>query len=93
MDEINTQQNVLFPRLNDVEIAALKRIGTTRYLRDGESLFEIGEPQAQFYVVLSGAVEMIDLAGDQPREHREHVRGAGGGPHSRGPPSRTPAGR
>ena len=35
---------VNFPWLDEAEIAALERIGTTRLLRDGEPLFEIGDP-------------------------------------------------
>ncbi len=67
MNESNTLQNVANPRLDDAEIAALKTIGTMRQLRDGEPLFQVGERRGGFFVVLSGAVEILDPSGEEPR--------------------------
>ena len=67
MNETNTLQTVANPRLDDAEIAALKTIGTTRQLRDGEPLFQVGERRGGFFVVLSGAVEILDPSGEEPR--------------------------
>src|SRR3954466_2314337 len=67
MNETNTLQDVANPRLDDAEIAALKTIGTMRNLRDGEPLFQVGERRGGFFVVLSGAVEILDPSGEQPR--------------------------
>jgi thioredoxin reductase (NADPH) len=70
MNETDTQQNILFPRLSDTEIATLERIGTKRHLRDGEVLLDIGEPTGEFFVVLSGAVEIMDRSGGPDEEPR-----------------------
>ncbi len=75
MNETKTQQDVAFPRLDDSEITALKKIGTTRRLQDGESLVEMGEEGVGFFVVLSGTVEIIDRSGDQPRTLVVHQPG------------------
>lgn len=75
MNETKTQQDVAFPRLDDAEIKALKRIGTTRRLQDGESLVEMGEEGVGFFVVLSGALEIVDRSGDEPRTLVVHQPG------------------
>src|SRR4051812_37498768 len=64
MNETNSQHDVMFPRLNESEIAALEKIGTKRQLRDGEPLFQVGEPTGEFFVVLSGAGEIFDGSDD-----------------------------
>src|SRR5262245_45374050 len=66
MNETNTLQNVANPRLDGADIAALKTIGTTRQLRDGEPLFQVGERRGGFSVVLSGALEILDPSGEEP---------------------------
>jgi len=66
MNETNTLQDVANPRLDDAEIAALRKIGTTRRLRDREPLFQVGERRGGFFVVLSGAVEILDPSGEEP---------------------------
>ncbi len=43
MNDMNAEQNVAFPRLNDAEITALSRIATPVHLEDGEPLFQAGE--------------------------------------------------
>src|SRR5690242_13038314 len=75
MNKTNSQQDVAFPRLAAAEIAALKTIGTTRHLRDGEPLFAAGEQEEGFFVVLSGAVEIVDRSGDKPRTFAVHQPG------------------
>jgi thioredoxin reductase (NADPH) len=72
---MNTQQDVAFPRLDHTEIAALAEIGTRRRLQDGEPLFRAGERGGGFFVVLSGAVEIIDRSGDEPRTFHVHQPG------------------
>src|SRR5437773_9223597 len=73
--ETNSQQSVAFPRLRDAEIAALKRTGTTRHLPAGEPLFEVGVLESPFFVVLSGALEIVDRSGDKPRTIHVHQPG------------------
>src|SRR5258708_18772650 len=74
-DETAAQPSVAFPRLDETEIAALRKIGTPRRLQDGETLVEAGDPAADFFVVLSGAVEIVDPTGDQPRQVAMHGPG------------------
>ena len=75
MDDTAARPNVAFPKLDEAEIAALQKIGTTRHLRDGEPLFEMGDPAAEFFVVLAGAVDIVDHTGDQPRIITTHHAG------------------
>jgi len=67
--------SVAFPQLNEAEIAGFQEIGTVRRLRDGETLFEIGDPSAAFFVVLTGGVDIVDHTGDQPRIIATHHAG------------------
>ncbi len=54
----------LFPRLTAAQIEQLAERGETLSLSPGEVLFEQGERDASFYVVLSGAVDIIDRQPD-----------------------------
>ncbi len=67
--------SVAFPRLSDTEIAVLAPLGTRWHLRDGEPLFQAGEHRGGFFIVLSGAVEILDRAGDQRRVVAVHQPG------------------
>jgi thioredoxin reductase (NADPH) len=54
----------LFPKLSDAEIARLARRAEQRPIRRGEVLWELGAPRMDFYVVLSGSIEIVQpLAG------------------------------
>lgn len=75
MNESVPYRDMAFPRLDDAEIAALKTIGSTRRLLDGEPLFEAGSRGGGFFVVLAGAVEIIDRLGDEPRTVKLHEPG------------------
>ena len=75
MRETRSAQQVAFPRLDDAEIAALATIATRRQLRDGEPLFEAGEQRGGFFVVLAGAVAIVDRSGDEPRTVTVHQPG------------------
>lgn len=59
--------DVANPRLNEADIAALASYGTRRLLQDGESLFQAGQRRGGFYIVVRGAIEVIDRSGDEPR--------------------------
>src|SRR5260221_3879754 len=74
-DETVARPSVAFPRLDETEIAALRKVGTLRRLHDGEILVAAGDPAADFFVVLSGAVEIVDHTGDQPRQVAVHGPG------------------
>jgi thioredoxin reductase (NADPH) len=50
----------LFPRLNDAQIARIAQRGERRPIRRGEVLWEVGAHSTDFYVVLSGSVEIVE---------------------------------
>jgi thioredoxin reductase (NADPH) len=49
---------VLFPTLADSELAVLAALGTRRPVAVGEYLYREGDPTYDFYVILSGVVEV-----------------------------------
>ena len=57
----NDLNAVAFPKLNEAQMAALRRCPLTKLkrLQDGVKLFEVGEPDINFLVVKSGAVEIV----------------------------------
>jgi thioredoxin reductase (NADPH) len=56
----------MFPRLSEAQIARVVPLGQRRAVHPGEILFEQGDPNAPFFVVLSGSVEVV-----QPVDGRE----------------------
>ncbi|HEX5438428.1 MAG TPA: FAD-dependent oxidoreductase [Gemmatimonadaceae bacterium] len=66
---------VAFPRLSDSQIDTLAQAGTRRHFHDGEPLFEAGGSRNAFYVILDGAVEVIDHSGAAPRTVTVHHPG------------------
>ena len=63
-----------FPRLSRDQIEALSRFGAPRLLRDGEDLFRPGDQRGGVFVVLSGALEIVDRSGgEQDNEGRERI--------------------
>ena len=75
MSETGSAEHVAFPRLDAAAIAALATIATVRQFRDGEPLFEAGEQRGGFFVVLAGAVEIVDRSSDEPRTVTVHQPG------------------
>ena len=65
----NDLNAVAFPKLDEAQMAALGRCPLTKLkrLQDGEKLFEVGDPDINFLVVKSGAVEIVDESGEKPR--------------------------
>jgi thioredoxin reductase (NADPH) len=63
------------PRLDQAQIAALAEVGTRVRLRDGEPLIKAGVRSGGFFVVLDGAVEVVDRSGEQPRTIARHEAG------------------
>src|SRR5690349_7012278 len=65
----NNLMSVAFPTLEDAQIAQLA--GCTqaepKSYRDGEVLYGVGERDVKFYVVKSGAIDIVDYTGDQPK--------------------------
>ena len=50
---------VVFPILTDSELAVLEALGTRQPVAEGEYLYREGDPTYDFYVILSGAVEVV----------------------------------
>ncbi len=61
-----------FPRLDDAQLAELKRFATPRTFRDGEALFSAGERGFKFFVVLSGRVAITEAASGAVRTVTVH---------------------
>ncbi len=82
-DDVVGIDDVVNPRLGEDEIAALEPLGERVRLHDGEPLFRTGVRRGGFFVVLSGAVEVLDGAGadggddpgDAPRSVALHRAG------------------
>jgi thioredoxin reductase (NADPH) len=57
------------PKLNKAQLAALEGcpLSKLKHYRDGEKLFEAGQCDCNFYVVKTGAVEIVDDAGDEQK--------------------------
>jgi thioredoxin reductase (NADPH) len=64
MAENNAEHKIAFPQLSEDEIAELEKIATRQQLKDGEVLFEAGEERCGFFVVLAGAIKVVDGSGD-----------------------------
>jgi thioredoxin reductase (NADPH) len=67
--------DVVNPQLTDTEIAALVPHGRRRMLGDGESLFKAGDQRGGFYIVLAGAIQVVDHSGDDAQTIAMHGPG------------------
>ena len=64
-----------FPRLTTDQIAVLESFGERRRLEPGQPLFGVGQPGADFVVVVSGTVAMVDGYGEDNRVRTVHGQG------------------
>ena len=64
-----------FPRLTPAQIATLARFGERRRVAAGELLFGPGESAADFVLVVSGAVAVVDGYGQENRVRGVHGEG------------------
>jgi thioredoxin reductase (NADPH) len=64
-----------FPTLDASQIAALELIGTRRSVAIGDLLYRQGDAAYDFFVVLSGAVEIVMDAGPDEQVIAEHTPG------------------
>jgi thioredoxin reductase (NADPH) len=60
MSETIFDSDGAFPRLSEPQLAALDAAGEQRPLEKGEVLFEAGQLDCDFFVVLSGVVAIVD---------------------------------
>jgi thioredoxin reductase (NADPH) len=64
-----------FPTLDDSELASLEPLGIHRTVDVGEYLYREGDPAYDFYVVLSGRVDIVLSAGGEELLIARHDRG------------------
>ena len=58
-DIVSQRRDQIFPRLTQGQIARLLPLGKRRAFHRGEVLFEQGSTDSEFYVVLSGTLEIV----------------------------------
>src|ERR1051326_1926264 len=59
-DFLDPDDRILFPRLSEVHIKQLAAMAERVRLASGESLFEQGQRETPFYVVVSGSIDIFD---------------------------------
>jgi len=62
---VPSETNVAFPTLTAADLALVQTYGTRRAMNVGEYLFRQGDPTTDFYVVLSGSVDIITQLDNQ----------------------------
>jgi thioredoxin reductase (NADPH) len=69
---------VAFPTLSDAQMAEFGRCShaMSKWYRDGETLFAVGDRHFKFHVIKSGEVEIVDYSGDAPKTVTVHHTGA-----------------
>jgi thioredoxin reductase (NADPH) len=55
----------MFPELTAAQIARVSTIGKERQVKTGDILFELGDQNTCFYVVISGSIQVVRPVGDQ----------------------------
>ncbi len=53
------RRDQMFPQLTPTQLERIAAVGERRRLRAGEVLFELGEQNTRFFVVIEGAVEIV----------------------------------
>jgi thioredoxin reductase (NADPH) len=53
------RRHQMFPRLTPAQVERISSLGERRRVRAGEVLFELGEQNIRFFVVIDGAVEIV----------------------------------
>ncbi len=54
----------MFPKLTAAQIERISAVGQRRDVRAGEVLFDIGDQNTRFFVVLAGAIDVVRPVGD-----------------------------
>ncbi|HEV8143756.1 MAG TPA: FAD-dependent oxidoreductase [Methylomirabilota bacterium] len=69
------RRDQMFPRLTPAQVGRISSVGERRSVRSGEVLFELGEQNTRFFVVIEGAIEIVRPV--DGREERITVHGPG----------------
>jgi thioredoxin reductase (NADPH) len=70
------RRDQMFPRLTPAQINRISDVGERRRIRAGEVLFEFGEQNTRFFLILEGTIEIV-LPGAGREEERVTVHGPG----------------
>jgi thioredoxin reductase (NADPH) len=65
----------MFPALTPAQIERISKIGQRRVVRVGEVLFDVGDQNTRFFVVLEGAVDILRPVGDREDPVTRHGPG------------------
>jgi thioredoxin reductase (NADPH) len=65
----------MFPELTPAQIDRIASVGKRREVRAGEMLFDVGDQNTRFFVVLSGAVDIVRPVGDREEPVTAHHPG------------------
>ena len=68
-------ETVAFPTLDDSELAILEALGTRRWVTAGEYLYREGDSTYDFYLILSGTVEIVVRSDSEKRIIARHGHG------------------
>src|SRR5450432_3893283 len=58
-DTTTDRREHIFPRLTEAQIERVSRLGTRREVKAGELVFEVGDRDTAFFVVLEGELEIL----------------------------------
>lgn len=75
MADVTDRVSQMFPELTAAQLRRIGSIGELRAVRGGEILFEVGEQNTRFFVVVEGAIEVVRPVGE--REELVVVHGPG----------------
>src|SRR5258706_14922850 len=70
-----SEHDLAFPRLSRPQIDALRRWGQVRSIAPGDVLFKEGDREFSFFVVLEGAIEIVEQSRGTPHEVTVHQPG------------------
>jgi thioredoxin reductase (NADPH) len=74
-DVDSERREQMFPRLTDAQISRVARFGEKRRVSRGQILFDQGDAQPRFYVVLSGELEIVQPVDGSEAPITVHVPG------------------
>src|SRR5471032_259314 len=75
MADVIERREQMFPKLTPAQLSRLAALGTRRQVEKGEILIEQGDKSPNFYVVLSGGMEVVQPDDNQERHITTHHRG------------------
>src|SRR3982751_5653437 len=63
----------MFPKLTAPQVERISSIGHRRDVRAGEVLYDVGDQNTRFFVVLSGAIDVVRIIGDREEPVTKHL--------------------